>query len=212
MLESVLVANRGEIARRVIASARRLGIRSVAVYSEADADLPFAREADEAVLIGPAPPAASYLNGAAVLAAARTTGATSVHPGYGFLAENADFAASVIDAGLTWIGPAPASIELMGDKISARNLMEAAGVPVAAGGMLGDYVPFGIGQALGLPAGGNSLDNTLRVVRVIPTEWVLVDLRIHAIERGFGHGLAHLWAEDGSLLATARNEPRRARR
>jgi acetyl-CoA carboxylase biotin carboxylase subunit len=133
VLESVLVANRGEIARRVIASARRLGIRSVAVYSEADADLPFAREADEAVLIGPAQPAASYLNGAAVLAAARTTGATSVHPGYGFLAENAHFAASVIDAGLTWIGPAPASIELMGDKISARNLMERAGVPVAAG-------------------------------------------------------------------------------
>jgi len=133
VLESVLVANRGEIARRVIASARRLGIRSVAVYSEADADLPFAREADEAVLIGPAQPAASYLNGAAVLAAARTTGATSVHPGYGFLAENAHFAASVIDAGLTWIGPAPASIELMGDKISARNLMEKAGVPVAPG-------------------------------------------------------------------------------
>jgi acetyl-CoA carboxylase biotin carboxylase subunit len=133
VLESVLVANRGEIARRVIASARRLGIRSVAVYSEADADLPFAREADEAVLIGPAQPAASYLNGAAVLAAARTTGAASIHPGYGFLAENADFAASVIDAGLTWIGPAPASIGLMGDKISARNLMEEAGVPVAPG-------------------------------------------------------------------------------
>jgi acetyl-CoA carboxylase, biotin carboxylase subunit len=133
VLESVLVANRGEIARRVIASGRKLGIRSVAVYSAADADLPFVREADEAVLIGPAQPSASYLNGAAVLAAARQTGAWAIHPGYGFLSENADFAASVIEAGLTWIGPSPDSIAQMGDKINARNLMQRAGVPVAAG-------------------------------------------------------------------------------
>jgi acetyl-CoA carboxylase, biotin carboxylase subunit len=133
VLESVLVANRGEIARRVIATARRLGVRSVAVYSEADADLPFVREADEAVLIGPAQPAASYLNSAAILAAAGQTGARAIHPGYGFLAENAAFAASVIEAGLSWIGPSPHSIEQMGDKISARNLMEKAGVPVSAG-------------------------------------------------------------------------------
>jgi acetyl-CoA carboxylase biotin carboxylase subunit len=133
VLESVLVANRGEIARRVIASARRLGVRSVAVYSEADAELPYVREADSAVLIGPAQPASSYLNGAAVLAAARQTGARAIHPGYGFLAENPAFAASVIAAGLTWIGPAPSAMEQMGDKINARNLMEAAGVPVSAG-------------------------------------------------------------------------------
>ncbi len=133
MLDSVLVANRGEIARRVIATARRLGIRSVAVYSEADADLPYAAEADEAVLIGPAQPAASYLNGPALLAAAKRTGATAIHPGYGFLAENAAFAASVLEAGLTWIGPSPESIAQMGDKINARNLMERAGVPVSAG-------------------------------------------------------------------------------
>ena len=133
MLESVLVANRGEIARRVIVTARRLGVRSVAVYSEADADLPFVAEADEAVLIGPAQPAASYLSIEAVLAAARQTGARSVHPGYGFLAENPAFAEQVIAAGLTWIGPSPASMAQMGDKISARNLMAAAGVPVAAG-------------------------------------------------------------------------------
>src|SRR5215475_13555285 len=100
VLDSVLVANRGEIARRVIATARKLGIRSVAVYSEADAGLPFVREADEAVLIGPPQPVASYLNGAAIIAAARQTGAQAVHPGYGFLAENASFAASVIGAGL----------------------------------------------------------------------------------------------------------------
>jgi acetyl-CoA carboxylase, biotin carboxylase subunit len=133
VLESVLVANRGEIARRVIATARRLGVRSVAVYSEADAGLPFVREADEAVLIGPAQPAASYLNGPAILAAAEQTGARAIHPGYGFLAENPAFAASILDAGLTWIGPSPDSMEQMGDKINARNLMEQAGVPVSAG-------------------------------------------------------------------------------
>jgi acetyl-CoA carboxylase, biotin carboxylase subunit len=133
VLESVLVANRGEIASRVIASARRLGVRSVAVYSAADADLPFVAAADEAVLIGPAQPAESYLNGDAILAAARQTGAEAVHPGYGFLAENASFAARVIEAGLVWVGPSPESIAQMGDKINARNLMAAAGVPVAPG-------------------------------------------------------------------------------
>jgi acetyl-CoA carboxylase biotin carboxylase subunit len=133
VLESVLVANRGEIARRVIATARKLGVRSVAVYSEVDADLPFVHEADEAVLIGPAQPAASYLNGDAILAAARQTGAQAIHPGYGFLAENASFAASVIDAGLLWVGPAPDVIAQMGDKINARNLVSRAGVPVSAG-------------------------------------------------------------------------------
>jgi acetyl-CoA carboxylase, biotin carboxylase subunit len=133
VLESVLVANRGEIARRVIATARRLGVAAVAVYSEADAGLPFVREADEAVLIGPAQPAASYLNGPAILAAAARTGARAIHPGYGFLAENPAFAASVLEAGLTWIGPSPDSMEQMGDKINARNLMERAGVPVSAG-------------------------------------------------------------------------------
>jgi len=133
MFESVLVANRGEIARRVIRTARRVGIRSIAVYSDADADLPYVREADEAVHIGPAQPAGSYLNAAAIIDATRKTSAASVHPGYGFLAENAAFASQVIAAGLTWIGPAPEAIEQMGDKIRARNLMEAAGVPVSPG-------------------------------------------------------------------------------
>jgi len=133
VLESVLVANRGEIARRVIRTARRMGIRAVAVYSDADADLPYVSEADEAVHIGPAQPARSYLDAAALLAAAAKTGAAAVHPGYGFLAENADFAAQVLAAGLTWVGPSPDAIERMGDKIRARNLMEQAGVPVSPG-------------------------------------------------------------------------------
>jgi acetyl-CoA carboxylase biotin carboxylase subunit len=133
MLESVLVANRGEIARRVIRTARRMGIRTVAVYSDADADLPYVSEADEAIHIGPAQPARSYLDAAALIAAATKTGAQAVHPGYGFLAENAGFARQVIAAGLTWVGPSPAAIEQMGDKIRARNLMEKAGVPVSPG-------------------------------------------------------------------------------
>jgi len=136
VLESVLVANRGEIARRVIRTARRMGIRAVAVYSDADADLPYVSEADQAVHIGAGlgpQPARSYLDANALLVAAAKTGAAAVHPGYGFLAENADFAAQVIAAGLTWVGPAPEAIEQMGDKIRARNLMEKAGVPVAPG-------------------------------------------------------------------------------
>jgi acetyl-CoA carboxylase, biotin carboxylase subunit len=133
VLESVLIANRGEIARRIIATARRLGIRSVAVYSEADAGLPFVREADQAVLIGPPPPAQSYLDAGAVLAAARQSAAAAVHPGYGFLSENAAFAQQVQAEGLTWVGPPPEAIEQMGDKINARNLMHRAGVPVALG-------------------------------------------------------------------------------
>jgi acetyl-CoA carboxylase biotin carboxylase subunit len=133
VFESVLVANRGEIARRVIKTARRMGIRAVAAYSEADADLPFVREADAAVLLGPAPSAQSYLDIEAVIGAARQAGAGAIHPGYGFLAENPSFAARVIAEGLTWIGPPPAAIEQMGDKIRARNLLEQAGLPVAAG-------------------------------------------------------------------------------
>jgi acetyl-CoA carboxylase biotin carboxylase subunit len=133
MIGSLLVANRGEIARRIIRTARRLGVRTVAVYSEADAGLPFVAEADEAVLLGPANPALSYRNTEAILAAAKSTGAEAIHPGYGFLSENADFARTVAANGLVWVGPGADAITAMGDKINARNLMAAAGVPVAPG-------------------------------------------------------------------------------
>jgi len=133
MIGSLLVANRGEIARRIIRTARRLGIRTIAVYSEADAGLPHVTEADEAVLVGPANPAQSYRNVEAILDAAASTGAEAIHPGYGFLSENADFARAVAARGLIWVGPSPEAITAMGDKINARNLMAAAGVPVAPG-------------------------------------------------------------------------------
>jgi acetyl-CoA carboxylase, biotin carboxylase subunit len=133
VFDSVLIANRGEIARRIIRTARRMGVRAVAVYSDADEGLPYVSEADEAVRIGPAAPAQSYLDAAALLEVARKTGAAAVHPGYGFLAENAGFARAVTGAGLIWIGPSPDAIDQMGDKIRARNLMAAAGVPVAPG-------------------------------------------------------------------------------
>jgi acetyl-CoA carboxylase biotin carboxylase subunit len=130
MIESLLVANRGEIARRVIKTAKRLGVRTIAVHSEADAGLPFVAEADEALCIG-APQ--SYRDADAILAAAKTTGAQAIHPGYGFLSENADFARAVEANGLIWVGPPAAAIAAMGDKINARNLMAEAGVPVAPG-------------------------------------------------------------------------------
>jgi acetyl-CoA carboxylase biotin carboxylase subunit len=133
MIESLLVANRGEIARRIIRTAGRLGIRSIAVYSEADAGMPFVTEADEAICVGPANPAQSYRNIEAIIAAAKSSCAQSIHPGYGFLSENADFARTVEANGLIWVGPGAEAIAAMGDKINARNLMAAAGVPVAPG-------------------------------------------------------------------------------
>ncbi len=133
MFKSVLVANRGEIACRVFRTARRMGLRTIAVYSEADADALHVREADEAVLIGPAAARDSYLVAEKVLAAARQTGAEAIHPGYGFLSENADFAEAVMAAGIVWIGPQPSSIRAMGLKDAAKKLMIEAGVPVTPG-------------------------------------------------------------------------------
>jgi acetyl/propionyl-CoA carboxylase alpha subunit len=133
VIRRLLVANRGEIARRVMRSCRDLGIATVAVYSDPDANEPFVRDADVAVPIGGATPAESYLRVDAIIDAARRSGADAVHPGYGFLAENAGFAQACADAGLTFIGPSPAAIELMGSKIGAREIMENAGVPVLPG-------------------------------------------------------------------------------
>ena len=129
MINRLLVANRGEIARRVFATCRRLGIETVAVHSDADADLPFVAEADLAVRLPGNSPAETYLDGAAVIAAALRAGADAIHPGYGFLSENADFARAVEAAGLIWVGPAPESIDAMGSKIGAKALMSDAGVP-----------------------------------------------------------------------------------
>jgi acetyl-CoA carboxylase biotin carboxylase subunit len=133
VLQSVLIANRGEIARRVIRGCRALGIRTVAVYSEADAGWPHVADADEAVLIGPAPARESYLDGARILDAARRTNAQAVHPGYGFLSENWRFAQACEAAGFIFVGPSWRVIQQMGDKVGARRLMVRAGVPVVPG-------------------------------------------------------------------------------
>ena len=132
-MEKVLVANRGEIACRIMRSCRALGLKTVAVYSEADAGALHVSQADEAQAIGPAPAKQSYLVSDNILAAAMTTGADALHPGYGFLAENSEFARAVVRAGLTWIGPTPESIDDMGDKERARLLARAAGVPILPG-------------------------------------------------------------------------------
>ncbi|MEO5772769.1 MAG: acetyl/propionyl/methylcrotonyl-CoA carboxylase subunit alpha [Sphingomicrobium sp.] len=154
MIASLLIANRGEIACRVIRTARRLGIRTIAVYSDADAKALHVRQADEAVHIGASPARESYLRGDKIIAAAKATGAEAIHPGYGFLSENADFAQAVIDAGLIWVGPKPDSIRAMGLKDAAKTLMAAAGVPVTPGYLGEDQSPERVkaeAEAIGYP-------------------------------------------------------------
>ena len=133
MFPRVLVANRGEIAVRIMRTLRDLGISPVAVHSESDRHALHVRSADVSVCVGPEPSRESYLRGDAIIEAAKRTGATAIHPGYGFLSENAAFAQSVIDAGLTWIGPPPSAIVSMGDKLLARRTVMAAGVPIVPG-------------------------------------------------------------------------------
>ncbi|NVJ07972.1 ATP-grasp domain-containing protein [Myxococcus sp. AM001] len=139
MFQKLLIANRGEIARRIGVVARGMGLKTVAVYSDADAELPFVKEADEAVRLGPAPAKDSYLNTAAILEAAKQTGAQAIHPGYGFLSENGEFAQACADAGLIFVGPPPEAMARMKDKSQARKLVSAAGVPVVPGSE--DVVP-----------------------------------------------------------------------
>jgi 3-methylcrotonyl-CoA carboxylase alpha subunit len=141
MITALLIANRGEIACRVIRTARRLGIRTVAVYSDADRNALHVRMADEAVHIGPSPARESYLRGDRIIEAAKAIGAEAIHPGYGFLSENADFAQAVIDAGLVWVGPKPDNIRAMGLKDAAKKLMQEAGVPVTPGYLGEDQDP-----------------------------------------------------------------------
>ncbi len=193
MFRKILVANRGEIAVRVIRACRELGIRAVAVYSEADRAALHVRLADEAVLIGPSPPRESYLNGEALLDAARKTGAEAIHPGYGFLAENPVFARRCAEAGLVFIGPSPEAIETLGNKITARRLMERIGVPVVPGVVLskGDLPEASkAAEKLGYPvlikaaAGGGG-----RGMRIVRTPSELPDLLISArreAEAAFG--------------------------
>jgi propionyl-CoA carboxylase alpha chain len=171
-IRKVLVANRGEIARRVFRTCRELGIGTVAVFSEPDRKSAFALEADEAVALGGATPAESYLRGDAIVAAARRTGADAIHPGYGFLAESAAFARAVRDAGLVFVGPSPAAIAMMGNKLEAKLLMAQVGVPVlpsvAASGLSGSMLEEAV-ATLGWPvlvkaaAGGGG--RGMRVVR-----------------------------------------------
>ncbi len=154
MFDKILIANRGEIARRIQRTAKRLGIRTVAVYSDADKDLPFVAEADEAIAIGPAAARESYLAQDKILAAARSAGVDAIHPGYGFLSENAGFAETVEAAGITWIGAPPAAIRAMGLKDAAKELMQKAGVPVTPGYMGSDRSPARLkieAQSIGYP-------------------------------------------------------------
>ncbi|HEY9191594.1 MAG TPA: biotin carboxylase N-terminal domain-containing protein, partial [Methyloversatilis sp.] len=140
MFEKLLIANRGEIALRILRACRELGIRTVAVHSEADTEAKYVKLADESVCIGPAPSNQSYLNIPAIISAAEVTDSEAIHPGYGFLSENADFAERVERSGFVFIGPRPETISLMGDKVSAKDAMKEAGVPVVPGseGALGE--------------------------------------------------------------------------
>ncbi|HEV3234693.1 MAG TPA: biotin carboxylase N-terminal domain-containing protein [Candidatus Dormibacteraeota bacterium] len=156
MFRRVLIANRGEISSRLIRACHKVGAEAVAVYSEADAGAPFVREADEAVAIGPGPAAESYLKTEAILTAARDSGAEALHPGYGFLSENAGFAEAVEAAGLTWVGPPPAAMRSMADKVDARALVSSAGVPVVPG-------TEGPVDAAGAEAAANELNFPLMV-------------------------------------------------
>jgi acetyl-CoA carboxylase biotin carboxylase subunit len=198
MLGKVLVANRGEIALRVIRACQELGIPTVAVYSDADAEALHVRQADEKVHIGPAPAAKSYLDADALLDAARESGADSVHPGYGFLAENAAFARACRDAGLIFVGPSPESIEKMGDKSAARALASTAGVPVVPGseGGVSPEEAVGVAQEIGYPlmikaaAGGGG-----RGIRIAQDEGELkraVQVARQEAEAAFGDGALYL--------------------
>ncbi|ALZ83199.1 MULTISPECIES: acetyl-CoA carboxylase biotin carboxylase subunit [Pseudomonas] len=200
MLEKVLIANRGEIALRVVRACKELGIKTVAVHSTADRELMHLSLADESVCIGPAPSPLSYLNIPAIISAAEVTGATAIHPGYGFLAENADFAEQVEQSGFAFVGPTADVIRLMGDKVSAKNAMKQAGVPTVPGsdGALPDDEAecLRIGREVGYPviikaAGGGGG----RGMRVVEDEAELIkSIKLTQTEAGaaFGNSMVYM--------------------
>ncbi|HEU4513797.1 MAG TPA: biotin carboxylase N-terminal domain-containing protein [Nocardioidaceae bacterium] len=183
-IRRLLVANRGEIARRVFRTCRGLGIETVAVYSDADAELPFVRDADVAVRLPGSTPTETYLRGDLLVEAARKVGADAIHPGYGFLSENAGFARRVLDAGLTWVGPAPESIEAMGSKVEAKKLMEKAGVPV-----LGEIHPASVTESdlpLLVKASAGGGGRGMRVVRFVDQVAAQVEQAANEAASAFG--------------------------
>jgi len=200
MFTKVLIANRGEIAVRIIRACRELGVQTVAVYSEADRQALHVRHADEAYLLGPAPSRQSYLRGDMIIDIAKQTGAGAIHPGYGFLAERADFAQACLDAGLAFIGPKPSSIAAMGDKSVARSTVSSAGVPIVPGtegkGILGDEELLALAPEIGFPllvkatAGGGG--KGMREVGSLGEMPSLIQAARREAEASFGDGGVYL--------------------
>lgn len=200
MLAKVVIANRGEIALRILRACRELGIKTVAVHSEADRDLKHVRLADESVCIGPAPSDKSYLNVPAIISAAEVTDAVGIHPGYGFLSENADFAERVEDSGFVFIGPKAESIRIMGDKVAAIKAMQEAGVPCVPGsdGPLGEDGPTNlklakqIGYPIIIKAAGGGGGRGMRVVHSEATLLGSVALTKQEAGQFFGNDVVYM--------------------
>ncbi|MCQ8875325.1 acetyl-CoA carboxylase biotin carboxylase subunit [Mesorhizobium sp. LMG17149] len=200
MFDTVLIANRGEIALRILRACRDLGLKTVAAHSEADASLRHVALADRAICIGPAAATESYLNIAEIIAAAQLTGAGAIHPGYGFLSENAAFAEAVENAGLIFIGPSAAAIRTMGDKVSAKRTMIAAGVPCVAGseGALpqDEQAVRAIAEAIGYPvivkAAGGGGGRGMRIVREQHALMEAVSMAVKEADRAFGNPQVYL--------------------
>ena len=210
----LLVANRGEIARRVLSTCRDLGIGTVAVHSDADAGLPFVREADVAVRLPGSTPGETYLRGDLVVAAALATGADAVHPGYGFLSESAEFARQVAGAGLTWVGPTPESMEQMASKVAAKKLMAAAGVPVLAELSPSEVTADDLPLLVKASAGGGG--RGMRVVRAVADVGAAVEAASAEAASAFGDPTVFCepYVEGGRHVEVqlARRHPRPGRR
>ncbi|MGB5279228.1 MAG: acetyl-CoA carboxylase biotin carboxylase subunit [Gammaproteobacteria bacterium] len=200
MLDKVVIANRGEIALRILRACRELGVKTVAVHSEADRDLKHVRLADESVCIGPAPSDQSYLNVPAIISAAELTDAVAIHPGYGFLSENADFAERVEDSGFVFIGPSPETIRIMGDKVQAIRAMEQAGVPCVpgSGGPLGGdantnmKLAAEIGYPIIIKAAGGGGGRGMRVVHSEATLLNSIALTKQEAASTFGNDMVYM--------------------